>query len=92
VGDALKRELVTEGENLDITVEHGEERALVRLNGRLGIDTSPDLRDRLLAILRGQPPKTIIVDVTEVSSIDASGVATLLKHSRSRAIVTRRCV
>jgi anti-sigma B factor antagonist len=84
---ALKRELVTEGESLDITVEHGEERTLVRLNGQLGIDTSPDLRDRLLAMLQGQAPKTIIVDVSEVSSIDASGVATLLealKVARSR--------
>ncbi len=70
---------MTEGESLDITVEHGEERALVRLHGRLGIDSSPDLRDRLLAILQGQPPKTIIVDLTEVSVIDASGIATLLE-------------
>jgi len=76
---ALTRELVTEGESLDITVEHGEERALVRLHGRVGIYSSPDLRDRLLAILQGQPPKTIIVDLTEVSFIDASGIATLLE-------------
>jgi len=75
----LTRELVTEGESLDITVEHGEERALVRLHGRVGIYSSPDLRDRLLAILQGQPPKTIIVDLTEVSFIDASGIATLLE-------------
>jgi len=70
---------VTGGESLDITVEHGEERAFVRLDGHLGIDSSPDLRDRLLAMLQGQPPKTIIVDLTEVSSIDASGIATLLE-------------
>ncbi len=76
---ALKRGLVTGGESLDITVEHGEERAFVRLDGHLGIDSSPDLRDRLLAMLQGQPPKTIIVDLTEVSSIDASGIATLLE-------------
>jgi anti-sigma B factor antagonist len=67
------------GESLDITVEHGEERALVRLQGHLGIDSSPDLRDRLLAILQRQPPKTIVVDLTEVSVIDAAGIATLLE-------------
>ena len=78
-GIALTRELVTEGERLDIAVDHGEERALVRLRGRVGLDSSPSLRDRLLAILRRQPPKTIIVDLTEVSFIDAAGIATLLE-------------
>ncbi len=79
---ALKRGLVTGGESLDIAVEHGEERAFVRLHGHLGIDSSPDLRDRLLAMLQGQPTKTIIVDLTEVSYIDASGIATLLEALR----------
>ena len=83
----LKKGFVTGGERLDITVEHGDERAFVRLNGHLGIDSSPDLRDRLLAILQGQPPKIIVVDLTEVAYVDASGVATLLealKIARSR--------
>jgi anti-sigma B factor antagonist len=80
---------VTEGESLDITVDHGEERVFVRLHGRLGIDSSPDLRDRLQAILQGQLPETIIVDLTEVSFIDASGIATLLealKLARNRQV------
>lgn len=75
----MTQELVTEGDSLDITVDHGKERALVRLHGRLGIDSSPTLRDRLLAILHEQPPKTIIVDLTQVSFIDAAGIATLLE-------------
>lgn len=83
----MKKGFVTGGERLDITVEHDEERALVRLNGHLGIDSSPDLRDRLLIMLQGQPPKIIVVDLTEVPYVDASGVATLLealKIARSR--------
>jgi anti-sigma B factor antagonist len=76
---ALNGELVSEGEHLDITVDEGEERDLVRLNGRLGIDSSPSLRDRLLAILQKEPPKTVVVDLTEVSFIDAAGIATLLE-------------
>jgi anti-sigma B factor antagonist len=86
---AVTQELVTEAEVLEITVERGEERALVRLRGRLVIDSSPDLRDRLLTILQGQPPKTIIVDLTEVSFTDASGIATLLealKVARNRQV------
>lgn len=71
--------LTRDGDSFDITVDDGEERASVRLHGRLDIDSSPTLRDRLLAILQGQPPKTIIVDLTEVSYIEASGIATLLE-------------
>jgi anti-anti-sigma factor len=86
---AVTRELGTGAEDLDITVERIEERAIVRLHGRLVIDSSPDLRDRLLTILQGQPPKTIIVDLTEVSFTDASGIATLLealKVARNRQV------
>jgi anti-sigma B factor antagonist len=75
----LTRESVTDGESLDISVDVDKERAFVRLHGRLGIDSSPDLRVRLLAILKGQAPKTMVVDLTEVSYIDVSGVATLLE-------------
>jgi anti-sigma B factor antagonist len=78
----LTRELVTEGESLDITVDNTREHSLVRLRGRVGLDSSPTVRDRLLAILQRQPPKSIIVDLTEVSSIDAAGVATLLEALR----------
>ena len=79
-------------DTLEITVDHSEEGALVRLQGRLGIDSSPDLRDRLLAMLRGQPPKVVIVDLTKVSYIDTSGIATLLeafKIARNRYTTLR---
>ena len=88
-GIGLTRELLPEGDSLDIAVDDGEERTFVRLHGRLDIDSSPDLRDRLLARLEGQPPKTIIVDLTEASYIDTSGVATLLealKVARKRKV------
>lgn len=77
-GDALKYSPIN-SDALVITVDHSEEGALVRLQGRLGIDSSPDLRERLLATLRGQPSKVLIVDLTAVSYIDVSGVATLLE-------------
>lgn len=88
--NAVTQELVSGGENLDITMGSGEERVLVRLHGRLVIDSSPDLRDKLLAILQGRPPKTIVVDLTQVSYIDASGIATLLealKVARKRQVL-----
>jgi len=77
---------------LEITVDHGEGETLVRLQGRLGIDSSPDLRDRLLALLREQSPRAITVDLAEVAYIDASGIATLLealKIARTRETTLR---
>jgi anti-sigma B factor antagonist len=81
--------LIAEDYGLSITVDHGEEGTFVRLHGQLSIDSSPVLRDRLLAILQGQPPKSIIVDLTELSFIEASGIATLLealKIARNRHV------
>jgi anti-sigma B factor antagonist len=73
--------------DLEITVDENEGGTLVRLQGRLSIDSSPDFRDRLLAMLRRQSPAAVIVDLSEVSYMDASGVATLvegLKTARNR--------
>lgn len=88
-GIGLTRELVSEPDNLRINVNYGEEGAVVRLHGRVGIDSSPDLRDQLQAILQGQLLKSIVVDLTEVSFIDAAGIATLLevlKVARNRQV------
>ena len=73
--------------DLEIIEDEGEEGTLVRLRGRLSIDSSPAFRDRLLALLRRQSPPGVIVDLTEVSYMDASGIATLvegLKTARNR--------
>jgi anti-sigma B factor antagonist len=73
--------------DLEVTEDEGEEGTLVRLRGRLSIDSSPAFRDLLLATLRRQSSAAVIVDLTEVSYMDASGVATLvegLKTARNR--------
>ena len=72
--------------DLQITVDETREGTLVRLRGHLGIDSSPALRDRLLAVLQGQSIETV-VDLSEVFYLDTSGIATLveaLKLARSR--------
>lgn len=73
--------------DLEITEDAGEEATLVNLRGRLSIDSSPAFRDLLLVILRRLPPAAVVVDLSEVSYMDASGVATLvegLKTARNR--------
>ena len=70
---------VVSGTDLEIIDDETAEGTIVRLRGRLGIDSSPAFRDRLLTLLRRQSPSTVIVDLTGVSYMDASGVATLVE-------------
>ncbi len=50
----------------------------VCLYGRIDIDSSPALRDRLLALLQAPHPNRLSIDLSAVSHIDSSGVATLI--------------
>jgi anti-anti-sigma factor len=54
--------------------------AIVRLNGRIDVDSSPDVRDCLLAILSGKKLVHVVtVDLGDVTHIEASGIATLVE-------------
>jgi len=64
---------------LTMSVIGSEAGVLVCLNGRISIDSSPDLRERLLAILDRESLPTLTIDLAEVSYIDCSGLATLLE-------------
>ena len=73
--------------DLQVAMEGSNEDAVVRLRGRLSIDSSPAFREQLLALVRRASTKAAVVDLTEVSYIDASGIATLveaLKIARNR--------
>jgi anti-anti-sigma factor len=74
---------MTSTSSLEITVDHSKSDALVRLNGRIDADSSPDLRDRLSAILSEKPlPRAINVDLAGVSYVETSGIATLIEALR----------
>jgi anti-sigma B factor antagonist len=67
-------------DSLQISVHSDEAGAVMYLRGRLSIESSPDLRDHLLAMLRRQsPPETIAIDLAAVSYMDTSGIATLIE-------------
>jgi anti-sigma B factor antagonist len=69
--------------NIAITVDHRGSDALVSLKGRIDVDSSPDLRDCLSAILSEEPmPRSIIVDLAGVPYIETSGIATLIEALR----------
>jgi len=66
-------------DGLQIAEHHSEEGSMVRLRGRLNIDSSPVLHDRLLAILQARSSQAVVVDFSDVSYIDSSGIATLIE-------------
>jgi len=85
----LKRVADSSTSNIEIEVENGED-TVVHLKGRIDVDSSPDVRDRLRATLLKDPlPHSVSVDLACVTSIEASGIATLvesLKVARDRGI------
>jgi anti-sigma B factor antagonist len=79
----LKRIPLASSGSISISVDHCGSEALVRLNGRIDVDSSPDLRDCLLAILSEEPlPRAITVDLAGVPYIETSGIATLVEALR----------
>jgi anti-anti-sigma factor len=69
--------------NLTISVDQVGKDAVVRLSGRVDVDSSPDLRDRLRTLLSEEAlPQTIIVDLAGVPYIETSGIATLIEALR----------
>ena len=75
----MKPGTITSTDSLEISVHHGERGNIVRLSGRLNIDTSPALRDQLLAMLQAPSPQPVFVDFGDVSYIDSSGIATVIE-------------
>ena len=79
----MTRTAVSSGSNLEISVDQLGNDAIVRASGRINIDSSPDLRDCLLAILSAEPlPRAITVDLAGVPYIETSGIATLVEALR----------
>jgi len=75
----LMRDIATTTESLEIAIDHGKEASIVRLCGRVNINSSPALRDQLLAMLLTPSPQTVIVDFSDVSYVDSSGIATMVE-------------
>ena len=80
------------GNELQIAVTQGDDATILSLSGRVSVDSSPTLRKRLLAVLRSEARRAVIVDLTQSPSIDCSGIATLveaLKIARNHSVALR---
>jgi len=54
---------------------------IVSIEGRITVDNSPEMRDRLAVALKPKPAE-LTVDLSRVTYIDISGMATLVEASR----------
>ena len=64
-----------------------ENGALASLFGRIDIDSSPAVRDQLISLLQAPHPRTVRIDLSGVTHIDSSGVATLIEALK----IARNC-
>ena len=74
-------------EKPELEIADTENGALARLHGRIDIDSSPAVRERLLVVLQSRDLRTLNIDLSAVTHMDSSGVATLieaLKIARGR--------
>ena len=63
----------------EINVVEKNDSAVVSLAGRFDIDSSPALRERLLAVLKSRGQERVSVDLSAVTNIDSSAIATLIE-------------
>ena len=68
--------------DLSISVTDSKEGALVCLSGRVSVDSSPELRNQLLATLGRPSLPTLTIDMSKLTYIDCSGIATLIEALR----------
>lgn len=72
----------TGSDNTKANVVVSSDGALASLYGRIDIDSSPAVRDRLLALLNAPHPDGVTIDLSGLTHIDSSGVATLIEALR----------
>jgi anti-sigma B factor antagonist len=76
--------------SIDITAQEGD--AVLTVNGRVTINSSPARRDKLLATLQKGSLASLTIDLSAVQYIDCSGLATLveaLRYARSARVSLR---
>ena len=81
-----------EAGEITVHVVPGSNQLTVAIGGRTTVDTSPDLRSVLLGLLwRGAVP-VVVIEMSALSYLDMSGIATLLevlKAARERSVKLR---
>jgi len=65
-----------------IEIDTRLDESLVCVYGRVDIESSPGIHDRLLTVLQDSGRKKVSIDFSAVTDIDSSGIATLIEALR----------
>ena len=81
-------EVRLESDEITVRIVPGSEPLTVAVAGRTTVDSSPYLRSVILGLLRRAPAPVVVIDLSDLSYLDMSGIATLLEalktaHERS---------
>lgn len=74
----------------EVSVEDLDDRVVVRVVGALDLASAPSLRDVVLTA--GQAQRHVLVDLTEATFLDSSGLKTLLTCVRRSTAQARHCL
>ena len=69
-------------DDLETTIINTTQGVLVQIDGRIDIDSSPTLQAQLTALLPTLPGEVVTVDLSGITHIDSSGIATLIEALR----------
>lgn len=72
-------EIRLESDEITVHIVPGSEPLTVAAKGRMTVDSSPYLRSVILGLLRRATAPVVIIDLSDVSYLDMSGIATLLE-------------
>jgi anti-sigma B factor antagonist len=90
--NARVEETRLEAGEITVHVVPGSNQLTVAIAGRTTVDTSPDLRSVLLGLLRRGTAPVVVIDVSALSYLDMSGIATFLealKAAREHSVKLR---
>jgi len=81
-----------DADEITIRVVRASSQSTVTVTGRVTVDSSPHLRFELLQLLRRGAEPLVVIDLSGVSYLDMSGLATLLealKAARRQSVTLR---
>ena len=90
--NAKVEETRVDPDGMTVRVVPGGNQTTVTVAGRVTVDSSPNLRSTLLELLRRGTTPVTLIDLSSVSYLDVSGLATLLealKAARERSVKLR---
>lgn len=64
---------------MDLNVKRSGTRSVVQVAGDIDLHSSPELRETVLDLFRNRNQVEILLNLTEVSYIDSSGIASLVE-------------